>query len=95
MRAATSSRASVGRFEGIEHGAAFGWVLAPKRLQTEFRVELLDGKFVVASGNADRLHQMLGKRIDGDARYAFSIPLPQSLADGRENVLDARVDDVL
>ena len=45
--------AIAGCFEGIEQGAAFGWALAPRKLQSKLGIELHDGKTVVAAGGAE------------------------------------------
>jgi hypothetical protein len=68
-----------------------GWAMDQDHPKTPLEIEILDGDKVIATVKADRFRQDLLNAGLGDGTYAFSIPAPAELRDGKPHTVHARV----
>ncbi|OJV15890.1 MAG: hypothetical protein BGO21_30415 [Dyadobacter sp. 50-39] len=80
-----------GSFEVANCSALTGWVWDKIYPANALTVEILEGNAVVATGLANIYRADLKAGGFGTGNYAFSIPYPEALKDGRTHQLTARV----
>jgi hypothetical protein len=76
-----------GSFDGIDGGTIGGWVWDPKDPDRPVRVEVYDGKTLLAAVVADQLRPDLLKAKMGNGRHAFSYVLPPGVRDGKPHTI--------
>src|SRR6185503_20172929 len=80
-----------GSLDGMDGASAYGWAMLPADPSHRLRVEIWDRDRLVAIGDAGLPRDDLIAGRVGDGYCAFSIRLPQSLYDGEEHAISARV----
>jgi hypothetical protein len=83
-------RFNVDRFSDEEIA---GWIMAPQDPMRRFTVALKEGDNVLARTMASRHRADLVSAGLGDGCYSFMMPIPQSLMDGREHLLELVEDE--
>ncbi len=81
-----------GHFDGIDGIKASGWTQDAAQSEKRLMIELLDGKDVLVRAQADAFRPDLQQAGIGDGAYGFQIPLPESLFDGKEHILNVVVE---
>ena len=80
-----------GYFEYADCNIISGWVWDHNYPNAEAVVELVEGNTVYATATANIFKQYIKDAGYGTGKYAFNIPLPQSLKDGQAHQLNIRV----
>lgn len=83
----------IGRVTGFVNGAICGWVLNCKNPHEQPEVTLYDGELSVLSETATRRIRATTETGTTVKAHGFSLPIPQSTADGDRHALSVRVDD--
>ncbi|WP_156463128.1 tetratricopeptide repeat protein [Pseudomonas sp. Leaf129] len=78
---------SIGYFDYVEDGYAYGWAYDKENLTDRPVVEIYSGDFLVGRGVADEFRQDLLEAQLGDGRYSFKIALSYELNDGNTHNL--------
>lgn len=82
---------SVGFFDFIENGCAYGWACILERPEVKLVVEITSGEKIVGRGTADIYRADLAQSGIGDGRNSFQIPISYELYDDLPHVLEAKV----
>jgi hypothetical protein len=68
-----------------------GWAWAPARPDSPIQVEIYDGEVLLATVVADQFRQDLFDAGTGSGKYAFFLPTPARLQDGKAHVIHAKI----
>ncbi|MGN7890124.1 hypothetical protein ACTJJJ_29860, partial [Dyadobacter sp. 22481] len=81
-------------FESADCAQIKGWIWDKNNPDRALTIEILNGSSVLATTTANILRSDLLSAGKGTGKYGFSVPLPQSLRNGAQHSLTARIKDV-
>ncbi len=80
-----------GVFDTVNADYLAGWVWDPTRPNEPLKVDILDGRDIIATITADEFREDLRALGIGDGRHGFSLPTPAALKDGKPHSVAVRV----
>jgi hypothetical protein len=80
-----------GLLDKVDRNGIGGWACWPERPTERVQLAFYDGERFLGTQTADRMRRDLIKNGIGDGRFAFYLPLPQTIADGKPHRLDVRL----
>jgi hypothetical protein len=80
-----------GQLDTVNCDHIAGWAWDSKDANKHVLVDIYDGDAVIASVRADAFRPDLKAAQKGDGNYAFAVPVPASLKDGRPHTIRAKI----